>query len=372
MRKHFWSEAREIAVPAGIAAFALGCVYVRSSFTRYLINDDYQTLYTAWLKSQGKIPGKDFFLASYYLLPDLLAPLFKLDAGLWFPLYAARLLFVLLIGGIAVLLYRICVRLFSPITGLLAPVVLLSTAALLQRGLDLRPDLLTTYLWLAIIDLLLSQRVLTSRVGSVIGVLLGIALINRFKAGLIAPGIALVAITAAWREKTGVRPRLLTVATWAGAALLGLTLALLLYVGWILITDDIHQFIRTNVSVIGGMSQFAEVSQGTLGETLTESFRADGLFWVAFGIGVWLRATHARRYDLGTNIVAGVLLMTAVLSIALNPAYYVYNLVTLQSLLAPFAAYPLAIVFERLKQHETNRSHVRIAGVVLAVAPALV
>jgi hypothetical protein len=74
----------EVAVPAFIATVLLCAGYVASSYNRYLINDDYLTLYTAWLKSQGKVPGRDYFLGGYYLLPDLVAPLFRFGGGALF------------------------------------------------------------------------------------------------------------------------------------------------------------------------------------------------------------------------------------------------------------------------------------------------
>jgi hypothetical protein len=96
------------------------------------------------------------------------------------------------------------------------------------------------------------------------------------------------------------------------------------------------------------------------------------LFWVLCFVGLWLRFKRGRRYELRENAICVAVFITAALSIALNPAYYVYNLVTLQSLVAPFAAFSLAVLFERIQGRERHRGFVRVAGAKVAVAPALV
>jgi hypothetical protein len=362
----------EVAVPAVIATVLLCAAYVGSSYNRYLINDDYLNLYTAWLKSQGKVPGRDYFIGHSYLLPDLVAPLFKFGGGALFPLYATRLVSIGVIVAIAFLLYRVATRVFTPITGFLTPVVLLSTAALLHRGLDLRPELLIAFFWLAIVNLLLSPRLFSADASLGVGLLLGVACINEFKAVVMVPGMALVYVSTAWRGFTTVTSRTRALARSAGFAVLGSTLAFLTYFIWLYRTDDVHYFFQTNASLYGRMSEASRLAEGALADTLTASVRVDMLFWLLCFVGLWLRFKHARRYELRENVVCVAIFFTSLLSIALNPAYYVYNLVTLHSLLAPFAAFPLAILFERIQGKEGRRGFARVAGALVVMGPAFV
>lgn len=363
----------EVAVAALIATVLLCAAYVGSSYNRYLINDDYLNLYTAWLKSEGKVPGRDYFLGHFYLLPDLVAPLFRFGGGPLFPLYATRLVLVGVIVAIAFLLYRIATRVFTPITGVVTPVMLLSTAALLHRGLDVRPELLIAFFWLAIVNLLLSPRIFSACASLGVGLLLGVTCINEFKAVVIVPGIALVYVSTACREFTTVKSRTSALARAAGFALLGSTLAFLTYLIWLYLTDDVHYFFQTNASLyFWEKSEIARLTKGTLTETVTASVRADMFFWILCFVGLWLRFKHGRRYGLRENVICVAVVITSALSIALNPAYYAYNLVTLQSLVAPFAAFSLAALFERIQAREKHRGFVRVAGAIVAVAPALV
>jgi hypothetical protein len=337
---------------AGIAsAIALLAYQCGAVFFRYIINDDYQTLYTCWLKASGKMPGRDFFLASYYLLIDLFAPLFRLHAGPWFPLYAARFFFVVMMAIIALLLHRLATPLFSPVTGWLAPFIALGSAAMIYRGLDLRPDLITTATWLGVFVAL--QKEPSNRRDTLIGVLLGIGILNRFKAVLIVP-LVLGAYLMRARRTSVVRALLFVAA--GGVAVFAL------YLIWIACTDDLGTFFDVNRKLFAEMGDFEKLGEGIRGATVRMTLRVDALYWLLTLAGVGLRAMRRRDYSAYENYLCASLLVLGVLTVVLNPIYYVYNLVTLQALLAPFAAYTLARVVALVRP---------AVGVAIALTPLI-
>lgn len=316
-----------------IAATAVVLLYQAFAvFSRVVVNDDYLTLYTAWLRAEGKVPGRDFFLASYYSLPDVIALFFRLNVGTWFPLYAGRLLLVGVMVIVAILLYKLGVRLFSPMTGWLAPLFALSSAAMIYRGLDLRADLITAAIWLGIFVLLTSTS-LSNRQAVCVGMLLGLAIVNRFKAAWIAPFL-LIEYLARRRERS----------PWGAAAFtsLGAITVFVAYAAWIASTDGLGTFFEINRRLLGGMADYQVLGAGARGRTLHASLSLDPVYWALAGVGMVLRVRLRAAYDSNQNRLCGSLVALAVSTIILNPAYYEYNLVTLQPLLAPFPAYALA------------------------------
>jgi len=349
-------ESTAPAKPAGairiagiVSAIALLVYQCGAVFARYIINDDYQTLYTSWLKASGKMPGRDFFLASYYLLIDIFAPLFRLHFGAWFPLYAARFFFVAMMAVIALLLYRLTTPLFSEVAGWLAPLMALASAAMIYRGLDLRPDLITTATWLAVFVLLEKDR--SSRRDLLIGALLGIGFLNRFKAALIFP-LVLGAYLIRLRRKSLAQALLFVAA--GGLAVFAI------YLLWIAATDDLRTFFEVNRKLYSEMGDFEKLGEGIRGATIRTTLRVDALYWLLAATGVGLRAMRHRTYTGYQNYLCASLFIVSALTVVLNPIYYVYNLVTLQALLAPFAAYALARAIERVRP---------MVGVLLAIMP---
>jgi len=347
-----------------VALLLLLAVFALSSFTRYLVNDDYQTLYTAWLQSEGKVPGRDYFLTSFYLLVDLVAPLYHIAPGTWLPLFASRLGFTALLVLVAWLLWRVGTRPFDGATGWLAPVLALATASMLHRGLDLRPDLITTALWLGIVVCLLSPQPTRPRVAMLAGALLALCFLNRFKAAIAGPLLAPAYLVACWdgRLRTSAR----TVARLAIQAALGAALVLGAYAAYLALSGNLLRFLDTTGRLMREMGQFARSAEGTRGRTVLASLHADPLFWSLCAMGVAMRAAHARRYTLRDNVLAASVLLLGTVSVMTNPAYYVYNLVTLQPLVAPFAAYPVALGLGRLIRF--GRPALTIFGAVAAVA----
>ena len=121
----------------------------------YLVNDDYQMLYTAWLLDRGQVPSRDFAVQSFHLLPDVLRPVlwqvgYRIEA-----VTAARWFFLEGLALVPLLVARLSRRMFPAVVAPFAAVASVSSWAFLERGLDLRPDLLSLLLWLVLLELAL-------------------------------------------------------------------------------------------------------------------------------------------------------------------------------------------------------------------------
>ena len=347
-----------------VAVLALGVVYTVSAFGRYLINDDYQTLYSAWMRSRGAVPGKDFFLASYYLLIDFVAPLFRIGGESWFALYAARLFFVALLLLQAPQLMTIGSKVFGAHAGVLAPVLALATCSMLHRGLDLRPDLITTLLWLVILSRLLSDRPLARKTMVLVGFLLALALLNRFKGAVILPLVAACCMFLAWKLQERPLPALIRAAAWMA---LGAAALLAAYLVMIAATDGLPQFLKVNRALYRDINALYGVDNGLRTSTLLASLQADWWYWLLAAAGVALRTRDFRRFGGYENLVAAGVLVTALASVALNPAYYPYNLVTLQTLLAFFAAYAAASLLRLVRRRAPGVPRTALAGAIIGL-----
>lgn len=353
---------RHASIAVALATAGVLAYQSYAAFVRFLINDDYQTLYTAWLKAEGKVPGRDFFLASYYLLTDLIAPLFRIAPQTWAPLYIARLTLVGVMALIGWIVFRLTGALFGKPALHFAPVVTLVTSAMLYRGLDLRPDLLTTAAWLAIFLLLATRSSATG--DALTGALMALSLINRFKAGLIVPFVVVAYFVASRSVPTAIR-KLMVV---AGAMLT----VLAAYVGWVAWSTGLQTFFAVNTRLFAGMQDYAELGRGIRAQTCRDSLRLDPLFWILTLSGVILRTKNHRRFGMRENYLTLALAALGAATVIFNPIYYSYNLVTLMPLLAPFAAYALAGAAVSVSRRVRSP---RLAGaipILFAIAPVVV
>jgi glycosyltransferase involved in cell wall biosynthesis len=139
------TERRE-RLSSVIATSVLAIAYIISAGHRYLVNDDYQLLYTAWMKSCGNVPGRDFFVASYHLLTEPLVLAFRWLPHDFSPVFAGRAIVLLVLIGTGITLHALSARLFDAASARLAPLFALGTLTLLDRGIDLRPDVITALL----------------------------------------------------------------------------------------------------------------------------------------------------------------------------------------------------------------------------------
>ena len=352
------------AIAAGAGCFVLSIVYITQVFTRYLVNDDYQILYTAWLKSTNLVPGRDYAITSYHLLVDVLAPLFRLFPDSLVTLYLARIFNFVVLVSIAALLFDIARRLFGWYAGLTAPLLALGTGAMLHRGMDVRPDLLTTALWLFIIrGIMQPVRMSPARLG-LLGLVAGLATVNRFKAGIVIPFLAVGILlrVAASSPHGRLRHAISSLAIAAGAA----AGVLCLYALLIFQFDDVYTFVKTHLALA------RDISHSWRGDprwrTLSSALALDPIFWLLSGSGLvlaLLRSSPNRPWVRETSIGLVALSLVSILS---NPAYYAYNLVTLIPLCAPLAAAPFGLGLEALARAGSSRCLAIATPILLSIS----
>lgn len=302
--------------------------------TRYFVNDDYQMLYTAWLQDLGKVGFRDFGVQSYHILPTLLRPFFHvfgytLAAGM-----AVRGVFLLGLALLPILSALLSSRIFGRESAPFAAVASLASWPVLERGLDIRPDLLLALTWLALLIALSAPGRTRARSWGT-GVLLGLALILRAKTVLLVPTLVGLEAMNLWRSRPegGGRPPL-------GPSLrilAGLALTLGLFALYLLAFGQWGYF-TAGSRALGSIAHQGLQDGGVNGRVIL-SFLAGDYLWVAIlFLGLASFLLGFRTLPPQARILACGLLLTAVLFVALDPAFYSYNFVILLPLLAPFAA----------------------------------
>lgn len=335
-----------------------------SAFRRYLVNDDYQILYTAWMKSVGLRPGQDFFMPSYHLLTEPLVFLYRLCGESFLPLYVGRFAVIAVLATSAYFLFSVTREVCGSFAAVLAPPLALTTAAVIHRGLDLRPDAITTCLWLAVFSALL-QPLRTCRRSFWVGILLGLSFVNRFKAAVILPIVLAVVLFDTVKERTSLRRLSFLCVFMAAGAILVLTLYLL----YLSQTDEVFTYLATLRDLATSAGEL-RASSGPK-QTLARAFAVDRAFWILASVGTAIRVTLGPSRSARQNVLAAALVLLAVGSVVLNPAYYDYNLVTLTFLLAPFAAMAPGFLLQQAAVRNATRRVARVAAAVLPFAPIL-
>jgi hypothetical protein len=354
----------------GYVALGLGLLFALFygvvALNRYLVNDDYQLLYTAWLRSTGAVPNKDFALYSYHLIPDLLALLFRPASESLLPLWAGRFTLVLCLVGVAWLLHRVTGELFGRTAGLLAPILVLANETISHRALDLRPDLITTLGWLGVLALLLKPAPLSRKNLLALGLIVGLLFVNRFKAlviGLLmAPIIwsVIVRETPSW--PTRVKALLRAAALLASMALIPLG-CYAAYLSWL---GELSTYLQINFGLLGVIASASSADAGRLLKTIELTWQTDMAFWIMAGVGVVVFSAETLIGRGRRSVERAALLALLLLSVAINPAFYYYNFVTQIPLAAPFAALPLARLVDRIGQ-DPQRANVALGCGVLAL-----
>jgi hypothetical protein len=344
----------ELAARGGLAIVGVvsGAAYAGSAFNRYLVNDDYAGLYTAWQESVNAVPGRDFVVYSDHVFMHVLAVMLR-----WWPesftsLYLFRLAMVVCLGAICVLVFRITSRLFDTRSAWFAPPCILLSMLVMNRALDLRSDLVTTLLWTAALDIIVGplaapnlDRRATFRLLARLGIVLGLMPVNFFKTALAVPillGLLAVQTALGSRQPRSMRVRraALVVAIVAGVSLV----PVLFYAVYLGASGALPSVLDASRSFFGTMALAPDPAIAR-----EASFRAifenDPWICIAIMVGGVLRLDSAAKYSAAANAgVAGVLVLSVV-SVMLNPAYYEYNFVTLLPLLAPFGGHACARVF---------------------------
>ena len=351
-------------------------VFVREVATRYIGNDDYTTLYLAWQKSTGLVLGEKLHSA-YFLQANLFVPLFWIfEDSLW-PLYIGRIMTLALILGTCFYSYKLASRIVGASAGLVVPMFILTGDSMFHHGLDLRPDPLGTFLWVLVFFYILHHgRNFRRHHFFFLGMMTGLCFFNREKAVLFGPiayTILLWFFCLTHAEKTW-PARILAFLREYLFSVLGFFLVAGLYMGLIALTDDLETYLSVTYTHFTGLAHYAKV-EGIRWKTLSEAFQREPVFWAFFVLGTLLRAAAWKRFNFHENVVAGGLLLLAALSVAANPTYYVYNLMTLQALLAPFCAYPFGWLMQHLRQKGFSAKFKRLAFIgglaLVVIAPQI-
>ncbi len=341
------SDAGNLRFVSTAVSMSLLVLYGVSSFLRYIGNDDYETLYLAWLKAIGRLPGVELQTA-YYLQPNLLVPVMHWFPGTLVPLYVGRLATVCVLALVCLMGARLAATTMRGSTATLAPIITLLSGGILYRGLDLRPDPLSALLWMTTLVVVLGSPYPAPRRTYVkVGVLVGLCLVNREKATMVA-GVAFpLLFVLEWRFGTlaEARRRFSDGCLWA---LAGAASAFAAYVALLAFTDDLPTYLQTTRAQYANLPSYGSIRGQTV-RTLRAAVAEDPGFWLLAAVGLVVRSVRVSRHTFVENAGAGAILGLAMLSVAVNPAYEVYNLTMLQPLLAVFCAYPLALAVDRIQ-----------------------
>jgi len=338
-------------------------VEIRALHLRYLVNDDYQMLYTSWLRSLGKVPPRDFGIQSYHILPDLLDPLIRASTFRIESIYLARIPFLIALGAIPFVVTRLSRTLLPRPWLPFAAVASLASWPLLERGLDIRPDLFLGLLWiLLLIRAAEPMRGFAHDMWT--GALLAVAFVVRAKALLILPALGFLLLSA----HVGLRPWHVdgkTLRLRVGGFLTGGTSVGLIFLIYLAITSQLQSFVLGN-RILGRITQTGlqgfSIHQGAFLGLLSQDW--PWLTLALLGVGWYLwegRRSVAKRPHLAT----AVLLLCSVFLLG-DPAFYTYNFLILLPLLSPFVAAACGCLAWKIKAPWSRRAG---AWILLAALP---
>ncbi|MBY7817297.1 hypothetical protein KW416_14770 [Vibrio fluvialis] len=343
----------------GISLALVFCLYVYIAFNAALVNDDYMALYSTWLMSTGKVAGVDFNVDSYTLLFDWMTPVYYLVGENFEIVYVFRAIFLLLLTFMGWQV-SVVLRQFFTMNVVLATLILLfSSSAIIIRGIDLRPDLVILILWLQTVIVLYVYSGSDAQKLFWAGLLLGLAMLFKFKAILICVVIGLYGLNRLVHKRS-VRGLFLDV----GAFFLGLVTCIALYMttaGF----ASLELFLNTTRDLLLYSTAHAGDTNSLKLKVLTHYFLNDVIYWLLAlaGFGIAIRSWQSLSSNPRQCVF--MLVMLAILSIAVNPHYHAYNLVTLYPLLALFVGFSI----QHIVRYPTEWSKVKVVycGTLLAI-----
>lgn len=319
-----------------IAFFFTLLGYIVSIFLRYLGSDDYLAFYTAWLKSEGLRPGIDFNVDSYSILIEQIVPVVNFFPDDFYFVYIERsiLLFLLLVVSYQGAL--LAKKIFNQDTGILAFVFIFTSIPLVNRGLDIRPDMINTFGWLSLFLLFFDEKSFLNKKRLVLGAMILVVIFcNKFKAVLIIAPLLIIFIYRIY--DSGKAQRLQYLISFL-VIMTSICVFYSLFLIFIYYTDNLDFYLKTNFSLFYNIVQSdIDVEHGRI-NTILLWFLVNPALVIPI---VWgMRTVLQKRGELSINqqVIAANVVFCGFLSIVLNPSYYVYNLLTLAPLLIMFAA----------------------------------
>ncbi len=352
------SAMRTISLTTFVATIAVLVTEFLALRHRYFVNDDYQIIYTTWLRSMGKVPGQDFAVQSFHLLPELMRPLMTIVDGVPDRLWLLRIPFFLCLCALPALTGLITSRAFSKQAAPFAALASVLSWAVLERSLDIRPEPF-------LIVLLLGQLALTlhldfgRRHAFGIGCLASLMLVLRLKTVVFLPLVLLWTWARPGFSRTTNRGRtkrplrdLLHV--FFGMAFAAAGIGSVFYASGLL-----SFFIDGNVSLMR-IAAHPATTQDLRLETLGIMLSKDPLWSTLFltGAGLWVMRGHA----VDETLRAGGLLAFGFIYIVLNPAFYAYNFLVLLPLWSSFVGISLISITNRV-----HRNTLRVPFAVVTV-----
>ncbi|WP_102562951.1 hypothetical protein [Vibrio sp. 10N.286.49.B3] len=294
-------------------------------------------LYTSWLLSISMEENVDFNVDSYTLLFSLLKPIYYLLGNEFEVIYAFRFIFSIVITIISYQSY-ILMRFFIPKSSAISALFLLLTSlALVVRGLDIRPDLIITSLWLQIIIVIYVYSFNGIYKMIIIGFTISLAILFKFKAIVICPIIVYY-----WVFRLVVNKSIKKSFSEIIAFIFGFLGCFLLFIA-VEGGGGFKLFIDTTIDLILYSTSNSSTANLLKFEVLKSYMVLDIMFWLPAIAGIGSSIIMIKSQELSFNQAQCLvsILILALLSIVTNPHYHAYNLVTLYSLLTPFVAFTI-------------------------------
>lgn len=348
-----------VSVLVATALFAL----LNALPLRYFVNDDFQLLYTTWLRSSGLIPNMDFAIQSFHVLPEFLRPLLYLADQNPERLWILRIPFFICLTCLPILLWYITRQVVGSTAAPFAALGSIFSWGVLERGLDIRPDLLITILVLAQLAIVVRGR-LRLRDIFLAGMLSALMAILRVKSLIFLPLIVIWLIISCDHDcgiEASRRSLIRRISAFGGGTLLAGGF-LLLFISWL---GLLPAFIDGNGSLSRLAAQHMGGSQISL-DTWALISANDKPWLVFFACGIL--ALMFRPMAMKTRQYLIALFVTVGAYILLNPALYAYNLVVLLPLLSPFFGLGCAELL-RLAGGKKVKQAVAIGLAALGVIP---
>lgn len=339
----------------------MAALYVWILFSAVLINDDYMALYTTWRMSLGHVADIDFNVDSYTLLFNLLVPVFSLLGERFEAIYVFRLLMLLVLLGIAAQLRSLLHQFVSPEATLITILLLFLASPMYVRGLDIRPDPVILLVWLQIVLLLAEKNILAARKMCLVGVMLGIAFLLKFKSLVVLIPFVIHFLYAA-RRRASLSCIFCAIGSVGGGFLLALYLFGLLFGG-----RELGQLLRTSFELMSLSASGAIEVPSLKANILAHFFTHDIYFWLLFLGGLGIAAGRHRTYPVGVSLKLFSIFSLLVCSLVLNPHFYSYNMVTLYPLMAVFAGLSVQRIAE--KWLNIVRPRIKLAAIALLIIP---
>ena len=110
--------------------------------------DEFVSLHSSWLISQGKVPYRDFLISYPPTLGIFLYPLFKLFNESIAIIFISRYIILFFDILIAIAVYKIAKEFFDNDIAILSVLALLYEPIFFHKGMQIRPDVPMTFFWL--------------------------------------------------------------------------------------------------------------------------------------------------------------------------------------------------------------------------------